>query len=171
VTGVGIMTTRLLIVVARLVARPSHSSVWLTAAVSIISAGSMPGSSAPTPPARDGCVATVLVGAFWMAGRLSGGAAPSRDAQLTGRLFGPGTPRRRKAARQWGSARALESPSGFILGRGISRLASHGAVHRRRTHPDAGADRRGQGCELRDPELADYPGSALVIDPRERTTP
>jgi type IV secretion system protein VirD4 len=158
------MTTRLLLVVARLVARPLTLLGGLTAAVIIVARASAR-HIGPHPTRADALRFNLLVvGVFGMATLVWAARAVARRTARSG-LFG--RPRATsQGSAQWGSTRALESPTGFILGRGTSRrhpmVRYTGDAHILTLAPTGAG--KGVGCVI--PNLLDCPGSALVIDPK-----
>ncbi len=157
------MITRALFLAGRLIARPLALLILLSAAIVAIARTYAHHLAAP-PTLGD---ARRLTLAIYGVLALAASAWVIRRANRFLALHTPfGTHPTSQGSARWGSTRRLESPHGFIVGRGgrwhrpLLRYA--GDAHLLTLAPTGAG--KGVSCVI--PTLLDYPGSMLVIDPK-----
>ena len=157
------MTGPLLFIVGRRAARPLVLLVVVTAAV--VAGARLCASHAAARPTRTDAERCnlIVVGMAGIALAAWATRAVVYRSVLQGRFGGR---LRSQGSAAWGSSRAHESSTGFILGRGgrrRRRLVRYAGDAHLLTFAPTGAG-KGVSCVI--PNLLDYPGSAFVIDPK-----
>jgi type IV secretion system protein VirD4 len=157
------LIARALGLTARLFARPIALIALLSAA--IIAAARIYAHQLTAPPTVAGArrVNLAVAAVLAVAATVWGLRRATRSFALLSRLRSRPTS---QGSARWGSTRRLESPAGFIVGRGgrwhwpLLRYAGDAHIL---TLAPTGAG-KGVSCVI--PALLDYPGSMLVIDPK-----